>query len=601
MKNAKTILAGVVAFTSAATPVTTLAYNVDNISSNHSSNIENLNARGGVQTGYFDTTADVNFRKTNSWSGSVISILKKGTSVYVSSVYNGWAQIYYNNTVGFIPSNYIQAVSKTEVTTSSVNLRSTASWSGNIIQVIKPGETVHTEGTSGEFSKVLYNGKVGYIPTAYIKSSTSTNNTNTNTGSSNTSRVDIEVINRTGKVVNLATGDTLNVRSGTSSSTSLLGKLSAGSTVTITGKDKITGWYRINYNGQVGYVSSYYIELQPETIKVDIETMNRTGKVVKLTTGDTLSVRSGTNSNTTLLGKLSAGSTVTITGKDKITGWYRINYNGQVGYVSSYYIELQTTTTTTYKKTTDNLNFRTGPSTSYSIISTIPKNTTVEVISTSNGWSKIKYNNKEGYVSATYLTDSNSSTGSTGGVSLPSSKPAYSNRTIAIDPGHGGHDPGAVGFGRYEKDIALSISKKINANLKTLGFKTVMTRSTDVYIPLSQRYTIANNNNANLFVSVHLNSGASSASGIETLYKNSKNFANDIQTEMIKATGARDRGLKYRSDLAVLNGTKMSASLVEVGFISNSAESSTLATNSYQDKLAASITKGIAKYTDSTL
>ena len=128
-----------------------------------------------------------------------------------------------------------------------------------------------------------------------------------------------------------------------------------------------------------------------------------------------------------------------------------------------------------------------------------------------------------------------------------------------------------------------------------------MTRSTDVYVTLSERYSIANRNNADLFVSVHLNSATSSADGIETLYRNSKTFANDIQTEMINATGARNRGIKQRTDLAVLNGSKMPATLVETGFISNGNESSKLATTSYQDKLATSITKGIAKYTDSNL
>ena len=129
-----------------------------------------------------------------------------------------------------------------------------------------------------------------------------------------------------------------------------------------------------------------------------------------------------------------------------------------------------------------------------------------------------------------------------------------------------------------------------------------MTRSTDVYVALSERYNIANRNNADIFVSIHLNSASSSsAKGIETLYKNTKALASDIQTEMISATRATNRGLKYRSDLAVLNGTKMPASLVETGFISNPTESSSLATTSYQDKLAVSIAKGIAKYTDSNI
>ena len=70
---------------------------------------------------------------------------------------------------------------------------------------------------------------------------------------------------------------------------------------------------------------------------------------------------------------------------------------------------------------------------------------------------------------------------------------------------------------------------------------------------------------------------------------------------MINETGAKSRGLKYRTDLAVLNGTKMPSALVEVGFISNASESSKIGSNSYQEKLATGIVKGITKYTDNNI
>ena len=584
MKKAKNIITGFVALAGAASPITTLAYNTNNTIS---SNLENTNAREAVQAGYYTVTEAINFRKTADWSGSKISVISKGTTVYVSSVSNGWAKIQHNGTIGYAPSEYLTKASKIETVTMGVNLRSTASWSGNIIEVINTGETVYSQGTSGEFSKVLYKGKTGYIPTKYIKSTTSSStNSSTNTNNNSSSSSTVESMNATGKVVNLKSGDTLNVRSTASSSSSILGTLSNGTTVTITGKDKTTGWYRINYNNKVGYVSNSYIKL----------VTNTTTTVYKKTT-DNLNMRTGAGTNHSIITTIPKGTSVKVLSSSN--GWDYVEYNGKKGYCSSSYLVSTTTASTTKKVTTDNLNMRTGAGTNHSIITTIPKGTTVEVISTSNGWSKVKYNNKEGYVSATYLADPSSGSTSTGGVTLPSAKPSYSKRTVVIDPGHGGHDPGAVAFGRNEKDIALTISKKINANLKTLGFKTVMTRSTDVYVTLSNRYTIANNNNADLFVSVHLNSASASAKGIETLYKNSKTYANYIQNEMISATRATNRGLKYRSDLAVLNGTKMPASLVEVGFISNSTESNQLATTSYQDKLAASIAKGIAKYTDS--
>jgi len=107
--------------------------------------------------------------------------------------------------------------------------------------------------------------------------------------------------------------------------------------------------------------------------------------------------------------------------------------------------------------------------------------------------------------------------------------------------------------------------------LNRLGLSTKLTRSSDVFIELSDRCDIANDWEADYFVSVHLNCNGSTVAGIETLYKSSagKELAGPVQKEMIAATGDTDRGLKYRDDLYVLDGTNMPAILVEVGFISN--------------------------------
>ena len=106
----------------------------------------------------------------------------------------------------------------------------------------------------------------------------------------------------------------------------------------------------------------------------------------------------------------------------------------------------------------------------------------------------------------------------------PARRPAISKiRRIVVDPGHGGHDPGAVGpNGVREKDVVLAIGLKLRELLKEeLGLDVVMTRSTDVFIPLEERTAIANKVNADLFVSVHANAAQNrSAAGIETYYLN---------------------------------------------------------------------------------
>ena len=172
---------------------------------------------------------------------------------------------------------------------------------------------------------------------------------------------------------------------------------------------------------------------------------------------------------------------------------------------------------------------------------------------------------------------------------------------ICIDPGHGGSDPGAVNGTKYEKTANLAIAKKVGAKLQAKGYKVKYTRSTDKYVSLADRCKISNKYDADIFVSIHLNSVANKdASGIETWRYTTvggltKNLAENVQTELISATGWKDRGVKKSSTLYVLKKTIASAVLVECGFISNDAECQKLFSDKWQNKIANGIVKGIEK------
>lgn len=169
-------------------------------------------------------------------------------------------------------------------------------------------------------------------------------------------------------------------------------------------------------------------------------------------------------------------------------------------------------------------------------------------------------------------------------------------RVIVVDAGHGGDDSGAVGNGYYEKNMTLNIVKSIKTNFdKNTTYKVYYTRLSDWRPSLSQRYQLANEVGADRFLSVHINSSdGSSAKGTETLYKTYKTYAQTIQNSALigmdySKGGSYDRGLKYRTDLAVLNGPNMTTALVELGFISNKTEAnrinsrtSTIGTNLYK-------------------
>ncbi len=168
--------------------------------------------------------------------------------------------------------------------------------------------------------------------------------------------------------------------------------------------------------------------------------------------------------------------------------------------------------------------------------------------------------------------------------------------TIAIDPGHGGSDPGAVYNGRQEKDDVLRLALAVGSLLTQDGYNVVYTRTTDVYDSPTEKARIANNSGADYFVSFHRNSSpyANTYSGIETLVYNDAGvkaqMARNINEEVSKV-GFANLGVKERPNLAVLRRTQMPAVLVEAGFINTDADNRTFDNNF--DEIARAIARGI--------
>ncbi len=173
---------------------------------------------------------------------------------------------------------------------------------------------------------------------------------------------------------------------------------------------------------------------------------------------------------------------------------------------------------------------------------------------------------------------------------------------IVIDAGHGGKDPGAIGTKTQEKILTLKASKMLESELQKQGFKVYMTRSNDEYVGLYDRAAIANDLDATLFVSVHINAFTNpNTSGIEVLYGNDslasdKGLAKSIQTELIKALGGVDRNIKSMPRLIVLKETKMTSVLAELGFISNPAEQDKMMSEAYLQKAAEAMSRGIINF-----
>ncbi len=216
---------------------------------------------------------------------------------------------------------------------------------------------------------------------------------------------------------------------------------------------------------------------------------------------------------------------------------------------------------------------------------------------------------------------------------------------IVIDPGHGGHDTGTIGpNGLEEKDLVLEVGRRLGKLLETrLGAEVVYTRKDDTFIPLETRTAIANQQRADLFISIHANSSHDpDARGVETYYLNftsspealevaarenavseksiyelgdlvkkialkekieeSREFAGDVQSSLhsglaAKSPAIRDRGVK-KAPFIVLIGANMPSILAEISFVSNPTDERRLETSEYRQRIAESLYRGIAKYVD---
>lgn len=216
-------------------------------------------------------------------------------------------------------------------------------------------------------------------------------------------------------------------------------------------------------------------------------------------------------------------------------------------------------------------------------------------------------------------------------------------KTVVIDPGHGGKDPGAVGrYGTKEKDVVLDISKRLKKQLEERGLDVYLTRDKDIFIPLYKRAKIAESKNADLFISVHANASRyRRAKGFEVYYlseatddnaralaaaenaslefeensisreksamatvwdlkltenrRQSKELAYYICNITSDSLGMRNRGVKG-AGFAVLKDAIMPAVLVETGFLTNRWEESKLKQTSFRDKIASAISRSIEAY-----
>lgn len=172
--------------------------------------------------------------------------------------------------------------------------------------------------------------------------------------------------------------------------------------------------------------------------------------------------------------------------------------------------------------------------------------------------------------------------------------------TVVIDPGHGGHDPGATGAsGDFEREFTLTLALKVFELLQEEPmFEPLLTRSDDTHVELEDRAAFANEWEADVLVSIHGNTYTDpSVEGTETLYHNENSIllAQTLQQEVVKAMGFRDRGVKEQQ-LKVLSLTEMPSALIEIGYMTNAEQEAYMRSSDGQAIAAQAIVDGLKRY-----
>ena len=170
--------------------------------------------------------------------------------------------------------------------------------------------------------------------------------------------------------------------------------------------------------------------------------------------------------------------------------------------------------------------------------------------------------------------------------------------TVVVDAGHGGRDNGAYRrYGPPEKVVALDVAQRVNRKLRESKFRTVMTRSSDVYVPLDRRVAIGNAQENSIFVSIHFNDARRRGiQGFETYYASpyARSLAQRIQRKLLTMRGARNRGV-HTANFRVVRNAVYPSVLIECGFLSNRTEGARARSAAYREALADRIAEAIVE------
>ncbi|WP_415330822.1 SH3 domain-containing protein [Clostridium perfringens] len=340
----------------------------------NSNQLEENNQTRSVKKGQvINVSTNLRIRKSPNTSSDVIGYLTNGEIFNIDGKEGSWYKINANGKVGYIHGDYVKEVSGNSNSNSnnsgsnsnldtslagkkgtvvnvstSLRVRQSPSTSSSVVGSLRGGQTFEIKGKSGSWYYINANGLTGYIHGDYVQVGGSNSN-NGGQSSENNSGMDTSLAGKTGKVVNVSTS--LRIRQSPSTSSSVVGSLSAGQTFKINGKNG--AWYNIDAQGTKGHVHGDYVQVLSGNEGSNNQTNNnqsgsqnnnldesyngKTGKVVNVTTN--LRLRSQPNTSSSVLAYLLPNERFTLQGKTS-SGWFKVNYNGKIGYLHEDYVKI---------------------------------------------------------------------------------------------------------------------------------------------------------------------------------------------------------------------------------------------------------------------
>lgn len=495
----------------------------------------------------------------------------------------------------FLGSRTAEAATTAKVTVSALNVRLGPGTGYKKISCIKVGQTYPVVDSKNGWYKLQIGSTLGWVCGDYVKTfsteAAAPPSTQTPASDGRTSVADSITVN-----VNL-----LNVRSGNSVKTPIIGGVRKGETYTVL--DSKSGWFKIKYNLSAGWVSGDYVTVnyledvkdseppkQPVLTNVfeiqDLKTYRtdtRNCIAIPLSIKVNKSGNTGTPEPGIESSRASDGKISIMLGNSSFTG-----VNKDIAVSDSDLFTAANVSCADQNSTTITISPKAGVD--YEIYTVQAK-----------GSEDSEYKCYNMYVVVSFKDNTNS--GNAGNENAKNSQgKTKGDYLITLDAGHGGTTTGAVSGGYEERTFNMDIINRVNDILKAQGYDTYLTRSNNTYVSLAERADSANIIKSDIFVSVHLNGFVSPAvSGTETLYNSSAQssgaaLADLIQKNLINGLNRANRGIKDRPDLYVLNSTNMPAVLIEVLFMSNPEDLNVICGESARQVSAESIARAINEY-----